>query len=150
LRRDWSLQGRFVVGYSGNLGRAHDYATVLAAAERLRDHPNIIFLFIGGGYQLKQLADQVRNRGLSNFRFFDYQDRALLKFSLGVPDVHWLSLRATVEGLIVPSKFYGIAAGRPTGHRHLRQRRRNRPIGREAPCGSSLSPVVTRSLPRRF
>jgi glycosyltransferase involved in cell wall biosynthesis len=44
----------------------------------------------------------------------DYQDRAVLKFSLGVPDVHWISLKPEVEGLIVPSKVYGIAAaGRP-------------------------------------
>jgi colanic acid biosynthesis glycosyl transferase WcaI len=32
-----------------------------------------------------------------------------------VPDVHLISLRPALEGLIVPSKFYGIAAaGRPT------------------------------------
>jgi glycosyltransferase involved in cell wall biosynthesis len=38
----------------------------------------------------------------------------MLKFSLGVADVHWLSLKPAVEGLIVPSKFYAIAAaGRP-------------------------------------
>jgi hypothetical protein len=38
----------------------------------------------------------------------DYQDRAVLKFSLCVPDVHWISLKPEVEGLIVPSKIYGI------------------------------------------
>jgi hypothetical protein len=33
---------------------------------------------------------------------------------LNVPDVHWLSLIPQLEGLIVPSKFYGIAAaGKP-------------------------------------
>jgi colanic acid biosynthesis glycosyl transferase WcaI len=35
-------------------------------------------------------------------------------YSLSVPDIHWISLRPEVEGLVVPSKFYGIAcAGRP-------------------------------------
>jgi colanic acid biosynthesis glycosyl transferase WcaI len=35
-------------------------------------------------------------------------------YSLSVPDVHWISLRPEVKGLVVPSKFYGIAcAGRP-------------------------------------
>ena len=49
-----------------------------------------------------------------SFRFLPYQDRDRLKYSLGAPDVHWLSLRPELEGLIVPSKFYGIAAaGRP-------------------------------------
>ena len=43
-----------------------------------------------------------------------YQDRAILRYSLAVPDVHLVSLRPELEGLIVPSKFYGIAAaGRP-------------------------------------
>ena len=50
----------------------------------------------------------------SSFRFFPYQDRAQLKYSLGAADVHWISLRPALEGLIVPSKFYGVAAaGRP-------------------------------------
>jgi glycosyltransferase involved in cell wall biosynthesis len=34
---------------------------------------------------------------------------------LTVPDVHLISLQPSLEGLIVPNKFYGIAAaGRPT------------------------------------
>ena len=37
-----------------------------------------------------------------------------MPYSLGVPDAHWLSLNPNREGLIVPSKFYGIAgAGKP-------------------------------------
>jgi hypothetical protein len=47
-------------------------------------------------------------------RFVPYQDRDLLRYSLGAADAHWLSLKPELEGLIVPSKFYGIAAaGRP-------------------------------------
>ncbi len=115
LRRKWGLDDKFVVGYSGNLGRAHEFDTVLAASERLRHDPRIVFLFIGGGHRMDELARIVKTRGLdSTFRFIPYQDRALLKHSLCVPDVHWISLKPAVEGLIVPSKFYGIAsAGRP-------------------------------------
>ena len=43
LRQAWGLAGQFVLGYSGNLGRAHEFQTVLAAAERLRDEPHFIF-----------------------------------------------------------------------------------------------------------
>ena len=116
LRRLWGLQDKFVVGYSGNLGRAHEFDTLLAASEQLRTDPRIIFLFIGGGHRMEALIEQVKARGLApSFRFIPYQERALLKKSLGVPDLHWLSLKPALEGLIVPSKFYGIAAaGRPT------------------------------------
>jgi colanic acid biosynthesis glycosyl transferase WcaI len=114
LRREWGLENKFVVGYSGNLGRAHEFDTVLASAERLQGDPAIAFLCIGGGHQMEGLAKRVKERGLRNFRFVDYQEQAVLKYSLGVPDIHWISLRPQVEGLIVPSKIYGIAAaGRP-------------------------------------
>jgi colanic acid biosynthesis glycosyl transferase WcaI len=111
LRREWSLQDRFVVGYSGNLGRSHEFDTVVAAAECLRSDPHIVFLFIGGGSKFDDLARCVCDRKLDHlFRFIPYQERSALKHSLGVPDVHWISLKPELEGLIVPSKFYGIAA----------------------------------------
>jgi colanic acid biosynthesis glycosyl transferase WcaI len=115
LRREWGLEGRFVVGYSGNLGRGHEFRTVLDAAERLRDDSNIVFVMIGGGKGFPELTEQIQRRNLdSSFRFFPYQERAVLEYSLGLPDIHWLSLKPELEGLIVPSKFYGIAAaGRP-------------------------------------
>jgi glycosyltransferase involved in cell wall biosynthesis len=115
LRKEWGLENKFVVGYSGNLGRAHEVDTVLAAAERLRGNSRIVFTFVGGGHLLDDLVRVVKQRGLKQlFRFFPYQDQARLKYSLCVADVHWISLRPALKGLVVPSKFYGIAAaGRP-------------------------------------
>ena len=97
LRQQWQLENKFVVGYSGNLGRAHDCDTILAAAERLHAMTNIVFVCIGSGHLMKELAEQVRQRGLRNFLFLPYQDETMLKFSLGVADVHWLSLKPAVE-----------------------------------------------------
>jgi len=115
LRQAWGLGDKFVVGYSGNLGRTHEFLTVLSVSERFRNNHRIVFLVIGGGHQNDALAREVGLRGLDrSFLFVAYQDAAQLKYSLGAPDVHWISLRPKFEGLIVPSKFYGIAAaGRP-------------------------------------
>jgi glycosyltransferase involved in cell wall biosynthesis len=115
LRQAWGLAGKFVFGYSGNLGRAHEFHTVLAAAERLRNETRIVFLMIGGGKRFDELARTVKERGLGgSFRFMPYQERKMLSCSLGVPDAHWLSLNPKLEGLLFPSKFYGIAAaGKP-------------------------------------
>ena len=73
------------------------------------------FLFIGGGRGFDQLAQAVRERGLHRIvRFMAYQPEERLKNALNAADVHLISLRPELEGLIVPSKFYGIAAvGRP-------------------------------------
>jgi glycosyltransferase involved in cell wall biosynthesis len=115
LRAEWGLQRDFVIGYSGNLGRAHEFETVLSAADQLRDRSDIVFVFISGGYQFDLLARAVEERNLQQrFRFFQYQRPELLKYSLNLPDVHLISLKPELEGLIMPSKFYGIAAvGRP-------------------------------------
>ena len=114
LRVEWGLENRFVVGYSGNLGRAHDTVTLLAAARILETETDIVFLLIGGGAGSDGLREQARKSGLQNFQFQPYQARSRLAQSLGVPDVHLVSLRPELEGLIVPSKIYGIcAAGRP-------------------------------------
>jgi glycosyltransferase involved in cell wall biosynthesis len=115
LRQRWGLEDKFVVGYSGNLGRAHEFDTVLAAAARLANDSRVVFLVIGGGHRFRELARCVKERTLDHlFRFIPYQERALLRYSLAVPDVHWISLKPELEGIVMPSKFYGIvAAGRP-------------------------------------
>jgi len=114
LRRDWSLGERFVVGYSGNMGRAHDFGIVLDAAERLKT-TDVVFLWIGNGSQRSWLEHEARRRGLDSFLFKPYQPRERLAQSLSAPDAHLISLRPDMEGLIFPSKFYGIlAAGRPS------------------------------------
>ena len=114
LRYEWDLQNKFVVGYSGNMGRAHEFGTIIDAVELLKEIPNIAFLFIGNGAQRDWIMQEAEKRRLKNVLFKPYQARDQLSLSLSVSDVHLISLQPALEGLIVPSKFYGIAAaGRP-------------------------------------
>lgn len=114
LREAWGLQDKFVVGYSGNLGRAHEWRTMLAAAAALQDDPRIRFLMIGAGHHTTALREAAEAAGVGNIIFQPYQPLSQLAASLSAADVHWLSLRPELEGLIVPSKLYGVlAAGRP-------------------------------------
>jgi glycosyltransferase involved in cell wall biosynthesis len=68
----------------------------------------------GSGAKAEALQTAVRADGLDNFYFQPYQPAELLTDSLAAADVHFVSLLPALEGLIVPSKIYGIlAAGRP-------------------------------------
>lgn len=117
LLLEWGLEGKFILGYSGNMGQVHEFKTMLDAAERLKDEVTIAFVFIGDGIARHRLEAETTERGLANVQFRPYQPADRLRWSLSVPDVHFISLRPTLEGLIVPSKFYGIAAaGRPVIH----------------------------------
>jgi glycosyltransferase involved in cell wall biosynthesis len=113
-RQRLGLAGRFVVGYSGNLGRAHEFDTLIGAARLLRRDPRFAFLITGGGAKADALREAVEKEGLDSFFFQGYQPAELLSDSLAAADVHFVSLLHALEGLIVPSKTYGIlAAGRP-------------------------------------
>jgi glycosyltransferase involved in cell wall biosynthesis len=122
LRNEWGLDGRFVVGYSGNLGRAHEYRTLIDAIALIEEtapaHPQaepVVWLFIGGGALYDGFREEVAARALTSVVFKPYQPRERLSESLSAADVHLVSLKPELEGLIVPSKFYGVAAvGRPT------------------------------------
>lgn len=114
LRARLALIDRFVVCYSGNLGRAHEFDTLLGAAEQLGSESIFTFLIIGSGAKMDALKTAVASRGLINFHFLPHQPRDDLEDSLAAADVHLVSLLPVVEGFIVPSKLYGIlAAGRP-------------------------------------
>ncbi|RWX81831.1 glycosyltransferase WbuB [Neorhizobium lilium] len=115
LRVKWGLRDAFVVGYSGNFGRAHDFNTIIEAAQRLRHRSDIRFLLIGGGHQHSAVVEAARNLDLDNLIFKPLQPASDLASSLSVADVHLVSLLPELEHCIIPSKFYGIlAAGRPT------------------------------------
>lgn len=116
LRAEWGLSSEdLVVGYSGNLGRAHDVETIMRAARLLQEGgtTSVRFLFIGGGALFDTIGEASRRHGLTNVVVRPYQPRALLRESLAVPDLHLISLRDELEGYIFPSKYYGVlAAGR--------------------------------------
>jgi colanic acid biosynthesis glycosyl transferase WcaI len=112
LRNELAQGARTLVMYSGNMGRGHDVPTLLEAARRLRERADIAFVFIGDG--AKRVDVEVAARELPNVRLVPYQPRDQLAFSLSAGDLHLIALSPELEGLMEPSKLYGImAAGRP-------------------------------------
>lgn len=112
LRREWELLGRFVVLYSGNLGRVHDLFPVLDLATALREQRDIAFVFVGDGAQRGALEALARQRALSNVIFQPPQPRQKLAAVLALADLHLVTLRADCADLVFPSKLYGAAAAR--------------------------------------
>lgn len=105
---------RFVVMYSGNIGLSQHLEAVLEAAERVANHPGIVFVLIGEGARKAALTKLARERGLANVMFLSYRPKEDLAESLGAADLHLIPLMRGAAGCLVPSKIYGIlAAGRP-------------------------------------
>lgn len=148
LRKSWRLGQAFVVMYSGNLGRAHEFKEIVQAARILKERSDIIFLIVGDGVKRSWLEAEIKRRGLRNIRLEGYQPRERLGESLSAGDVHLVSLRPELEGLIVPSKFYGVAAaGRPTLFIGSPEGEIAR-ILEESKCGLTVSPGDGEALSR--
>ncbi|MFM8459475.1 MAG: glycosyltransferase family 4 protein [Chthoniobacterales bacterium] len=108
-RMGWN--GKFVALYSGNLGLAHDFETLLNAA-RLLQGGRVAMAFAGEGPRLEEIKQSAQ--GATDVGFLPPQPKGQLDAFLASADVHLVSVRAGLQGLVVPSKIYGIlAAGRP-------------------------------------
>ncbi|HEY0863728.1 MAG TPA: glycosyltransferase family 4 protein [Lacunisphaera sp.] len=113
-RAAWGVADKFVVAYSGNLGRVHEFTAVLDAAERLKARPDIVFLFIGTGARFAELQAAARTRGLDNLRLLPPETRADLPAALAAADAQLVTLKPGFQRLVYPSKLAGVlAAGRP-------------------------------------
>jgi glycosyltransferase involved in cell wall biosynthesis len=114
LRDEWNPEHKFLVGYSGNFGRAHSFDALLEAMTLLQVRPEIHFVLIGEGAGLEQLLEAVERKQLQRVTFQPYQPNDSLRQSLGAIDLHLVTMKEHMEGLVLPSKIYGVlAAGRP-------------------------------------
>ena len=110
FRAEHGLGERLVVLYSGNLGLAHRFDAVVAAARELATTaPAVLFLFVGAGPRLAEV--QAGAAGLDNVRFLPYQPREALRALYSAADIHLVTLRDEVAGLLVPSKYAAALAG---------------------------------------
>ncbi|MFZ4574387.1 MAG: glycosyltransferase family 4 protein [Phycisphaerales bacterium] len=115
LRTTFGLGDAFTVMYSGNFGHGHDAATTMHAMSALKGRTStgpdgVRFLFVGGGKRRKEVEAFIAKESISNAAYHDYQPREKLAESLSCGDVHLISLLEGMEGLIVPSKCFGIMA----------------------------------------
>lgn len=114
LAAEWGLLDKFVVQYSGNMGRIHDVETILETAHRLSDRDDIHFQFIGEGYKKRLVEQFIREKGLINCSVRTYVPREQLPDSMASASVGIVSLLPGCTGVAVPSKAFGVlAAGRP-------------------------------------
>jgi colanic acid biosynthesis glycosyl transferase WcaI len=138
LREQLGLGGKFVVMYSGNLGLAHSFEEFLEAARRLRERDDVVFLYVGDGPRMDELRRVKEHESLANICVLDYFPREELHYSLSVADLHLLSMRREMIGIVVPGKLYGImASGRPAlfvGPQHCE----SADTIREAGCGLTV------------
>jgi len=101
------MEGQFVVGYIGTHGMAHALGKVLDAAERMRDVPEVRFLFVGSGAEKVASVEEAKRRDLPNVLFLPSQPKEMMPRIWSLCDVALVHLKnSPVFGTVIPSKIF--------------------------------------------
>jgi glycosyltransferase involved in cell wall biosynthesis len=108
------LEGKFIVGYSGNLGKTHPVEKILEIAEYLKENKDIQFLIIGGGEKKEALQKIQRAKQLPNLKILDFQETKIFPHVLASMHIGVVTLETNAKDLSVPSKTFDLmSAGKP-------------------------------------
>jgi len=115
FKRALGLSGKYVLLYSGTLGRAHALENVLAAAALLNNQPDLHILFLGDGSERLALEEMKRRLQLDNVTFHDPVPIEKLAPFQAIADCGLVSLRnlPIFEGARPSKMFPLLAAGKP-------------------------------------
>lgn len=101
----------FVLLHAGNIGFYGAWITLVTAARKLASD-GVGLVFVGGGAQRAEV--EAAAAGSNNIRFIDYFPHGKIASVLAAADAHIVTVKRGLEGVVVPSKMYGIlAAGKP-------------------------------------
>lgn len=116
IRKQYGLQDKFIVVYAGAHGMANDLGIALKAANRLRTHADIHFLFVGDGKERPNLERDAQQLNLTNVTFTGALPKAQMPDVLAAADVCLASLmNIRMFNTTYPNKVFDyMAAGRPT------------------------------------
>lgn len=109
------LTRRFTVMYAGNMGPYQSLDTLLDAADRLRDRPDIGFALVGNGVRQAHLRDAVARRNLESVTFVPPVPFTQMTSVLALGDAHLISLAdLPLFRTTLPSKLQAtLASGKP-------------------------------------
>jgi glycosyltransferase involved in cell wall biosynthesis len=101
----------FVAIHAGNLGFYGAWDTLLRAM-KLLEGDNIGLVFVGEGANRDRLQQAAKES--TNIRFLPFRPAAEIPYVMAAGDVHIVTVKRGLEGVVVPSKLFSIlAAGRP-------------------------------------
>jgi colanic acid biosynthesis glycosyl transferase WcaI len=107
IRKDLSIENKFVVSYIGTMGMAHGLETMLQAAERLPSSaPEVLFMLVGEGADRERIQAIAAAKNLSNVRFVTQQPREKIPLYISASNVCVVLLKkCEVFDTVIPTKM---------------------------------------------
>jgi len=101
-------KNKFIVGYTGTIGKANALEYLIDAAHKLRDYTDIVFLIVGKGMEEEKLKNKVRDLELDNVIFLPPVQKTQVQSILKFVDVCYIGLKKEkiFEFGVSPNKLF--------------------------------------------
>lgn len=100
FRQEWNIDDKFAICYAGIHGIAQGLEVIINAAEMLKEHKDIQFVFVGEGPEKPRLMEMVKEKGLNNVKFVGLQ-----------PKKNMPKIVASMDAAIIPLKKLDLFKG---------------------------------------
>lgn len=108
------LKNKFIVLFTGNIGRLQGIQNLLESMLLLKENNEIHLLMIGDGAYKKMVQDFIKYHDLTNITLINSMERKYSNDFLNAGDIGLVTLIKNCLGTAVPSKTYTyMAAGKP-------------------------------------
>lgn len=111
-KKHLGLEGKTVFFFGGVLGPAQNLEFILGVAERLKDSPEISFLFAGDGTEKNRLIRIAKEKNLQNVKFIPFVSKEAFPTLAAAMDVGLVCLSPKNTTPIFPAKISGYMAAK--------------------------------------
>jgi glycosyltransferase involved in cell wall biosynthesis len=108
--KDNSLEDRFIVEYSGNIGGTNNIESLIEVAKLTIEDEDILYLLIGRGTKMGIVSDLIEKHKLHNCRIMPFQPDNVIRYSLAASDIGVVIVDSAAAEVVVPSKLYNLLA----------------------------------------
>lgn len=114
VRSEQGLESKFIIQFSGNLGRTHGLEDLVSLAGHFKEQKEVHFLVFGWGAGRAWLDETIITQGLTNITLLPPCEKHELGEYLTACDIFFMPFKKGMEGISVPSRLYNVmAAGNP-------------------------------------
>jgi colanic acid biosynthesis glycosyl transferase WcaI len=110
FRQQNHLEGKFIVLYSGNIALTQPLETLIDAAKRLKDIPDIAVVIVGNEKSLERLDRYRKNKQVDNVWLLPFQPREKLPEMLAAADIGIVMQKHNIISFNMPSKIQVLLA----------------------------------------
>lgn len=106
--KKYNLSEKFVILYSGNIGKGSNIKILIKLAMILKDNKKIQFVVIGEGMEKPLVEEAIAKHELENILLLPYQPIDFLSHSLSSANLAYVSVENKAANVCIPSKTFNL------------------------------------------